>query len=550
MNIRANKEVNSFTFVLSNDEMQQIVLPQWNELMNSNAANGFQFEQNNSEAGTEITFFAEGRELLANVMERSDRESALQLFLQFAQLVFTENIEQNFLAMYVAAFYDGARFTFLKPLVPVPQQKIGVLKGFIFGMSNSVAGFDAGLKERLLQACDGAQSVEAFEVATGIILNAPVAAPNAMPAPEKVCPSCARAFPITSNFCPHCGVKLVLKETAAPVPPASAFEEPVQAAPVFETLVEEPADETAVFAEPAFEESVQAASVFETPVEEPAVQEAPVFETPVEEPAVQEEPVFEAPVEEPVEQEAPVVEAPVEEPVVQEAPVVETPVEEPVVQEAPIFEAPAEEIAAQLTETIPEEYVPMKLCPSCARDFPMTSNFCPHCGVQLVVKEITAPAEGPVVQEAPVFETPAEEPVQEAPAFEAPIVPPAQSIPVTPPYEEPDYDDYEETTVLSPAAPSAAHLVRKANNENIYITKTSFTLGKIRDRVDYAVSNNKAVSRYHAEITTIGSDYFIIDKNSTNHTYVNGKMIPATSVQIFDGDEILLANEVFEFHLQ
>ncbi|MBR0413699.1 MAG: FHA domain-containing protein [Clostridia bacterium] len=639
MNIRANKDVDSFTFVLTNDEMQQIVLPQWNELMSANAANGFQFAQNNSEAGTEITFFAEGRELLANVMESADQETALKLFLRFAQLVFTENIEQNYLVMFIAAFYDGEKFTFLKPLVPVPQQKIGVLKGFIFGMSNSVAGFDAGLKERLLQACDSAQSVEAFEAVTGISLNAPAEQPqpaspasNEVPAPGKVCPSCARDFPPTSNFCPHCGVQLVVKEIAAPVEEsapeapvfeAPAFEEPAQPAPVFETPVEAaPVSEAPVVEapaeEPAFEvpaeEPAQAEPVFEVPaapsgkvcpscardfpptsnfcphcgvqlvVKEIAAPmatesafEAPAVEAPVEEP-VQEAPAVEAPVEEPV-QEAPAVEAPVEEPV-QEAPAVEAPVEEPV-QEAPAVEAPVEEPVQETpaVEAPVEASVPAapadsfgKVCPSCARDFPPTSNFCPHCGVQLVVKEIAAPApaeapvpvapvfEAPVeesVPEAPVFEAPAEEPEPEAPAFEAPAEEPLEEVPAVgediSQSEAVSGDDEEETTILSndASAFTNAYLVRKANNEKIYITKKSFIIGKSNNYADYVVTDNKTVSRCHASITADGNHFYIADKDSTNHTFVNGKIISANEpVELYDGDVIMLSNEAFNFHLE
>ena len=47
-----------------------------------------------------------------------------------------------------------------------------------------------------------------------------------------------------------------------------------------------------------------------------------------------------------------------------------------------------------------------------------------------------------------------------------------------------------------------------------------------------------------------GEQYFIKDNNSTNHTFVNGTMIPVNqNVEIFDGDALMLANEPFEFHI-
>ena len=42
--------------------------------------------------------------------------------------------------------------------------------------------------------------------------------------------------------------------------------------------------------------------------------------------------------------------------------------------------------------------------------------------------------------------------------------------------------------------------------------------------------------------------YYVVDKNSTNHTYVNDEMITSNiKVEIKDGDVIRLANEKFAF---
>ena len=114
------------------------------------------------------------------------------------------------------------------------------------------------------------------------------------------------------------------------------------------------------------------------------------------------------------------------------------------------------------------------------------------------------------------------------------------------------FTNFGETSVLGGVpAFETPNLVRVKTNEKIFITKRSFLIGKNPQKNDYAVEDNSAVSRVHAEITVVGSEYYIIDKGSTNHTYVNNTQIPsASSVRIFDGDEIKIANEVFIFHLQ
>ena len=109
-----------------------------------------------------------------------------------------------------------------------------------------------------------------------------------------------------------------------------------------------------------------------------------------------------------------------------------------------------------------------------------------------------------------------------------------------------------ETSILGGIGSSfdIPNLVREITNEKIFIRKRSFILGKSSEQTDYAITNNNAISRVHAEISVVGNDYFIIDKGSTNHTYVNGELLtPNVSKQIFDGDKVKLANEIFTFCL-
>ena len=85
-------------------------------------------------------------------------------------------------------------------------------------------------------------------------------------------------------------------------------------------------------------------------------------------------------------------------------------------------------------------------------------------------------------------------------------------------------------------------------DEVISINKPVFRIGKENSYVDYFVMNNNAVSRSHADIITRGRNYFVVDLNSKNHTYINNQMLLVKcETQIFDGDILKLANEEFIF---
>lgn len=112
-------------------------------------------------------------------------------------------------------------------------------------------------------------------------------------------------------------------------------------------------------------------------------------------------------------------------------------------------------------------------------------------------------------------------------------------------------DGSEGTTVLKNQEQPFPYLIRICNYEKVKINKPAFRIGKEKSYVDYFVMNNNAVSRIHADIITKDNQYFIKDNNSTNHTFVNGTMVPVNqTVEIFDGDAIMLANESFEFHIE
>lgn len=108
-----------------------------------------------------------------------------------------------------------------------------------------------------------------------------------------------------------------------------------------------------------------------------------------------------------------------------------------------------------------------------------------------------------------------------------------------------------ETSVLGGGAmqPTAV-LTRRRNHESVKITKPVFVVGRERQKVDFCIPDNNSVGRTHADIICKGGTYYIIDRNSTNFTFVNGnKISPNQEVKLNSGDKIRLADEEFDFQI-
>lgn len=110
-----------------------------------------------------------------------------------------------------------------------------------------------------------------------------------------------------------------------------------------------------------------------------------------------------------------------------------------------------------------------------------------------------------------------------------------------------------ETTVLGATdvqAEKRPYLIRTKNHEKIYVDKPVFRIGKEKSYVDYFIGDNTAISRSHANIINREQTFYIVDTNSTNHTYVEDRMIQSNAeTQIRHGTKFRLANEEFEFYL-
>ena len=107
-----------------------------------------------------------------------------------------------------------------------------------------------------------------------------------------------------------------------------------------------------------------------------------------------------------------------------------------------------------------------------------------------------------------------------------------------------------ETSVLSSLQEVKPYLLRKKTGEKVTIEGPVFKIGKEHNYVDYFIADNSAISRSHANIVVKGNDYFIVDTNSKNHTYVNGRMIQSNvETPLTHGSMVKLANEEFEFKM-
>lgn len=81
------------------------------------------------------------------------------------------------------------------------------------------------------------------------------------------------------------------------------------------------------------------------------------------------------------------------------------------------------------------------------------------------------------------------------------------------------------------------------------VTKPEFVLGKA-DSCDAVVSFSEEISREHAKITWSSDGYAITDLNSTNGTFLNGRMLRANEPQaLASGDRIGLSTFLFSVEI-
>jgi hypothetical protein len=90
------------------------------------------------------------------------------------------------------------------------------------------------------------------------------------------------------------------------------------------------------------------------------------------------------------------------------------------------------------------------------------------------------------------------------------------------------------------------YLVQKDTNQYIHVTHTNFHIGRAENIVDYTVqTRNHYLGNDHAYILLDGGNYYIVDNNTQNHTYLNERREPSKPTLFHAGDTIRMADVVF-----
>ncbi|WP_449537773.1 DUF6382 domain-containing protein [Ferdinandcohnia sp. Marseille-Q9671] len=116
-------------------------------------------------------------------------------------------------------------------------------------------------------------------------------------------------------------------------------------------------------------------------------------------------------------------------------------------------------------------------------------------------------------------------------------------------YREPEEEEGTTALGVGRTLQQQPFLVATSTQEKIVVTKQAFKIGRDPHQADYT-TQNKVVGRVHAELVSENGEYFIVDQESRNGSYVNGvKLVPRNKVKIKHEDKIKLANEEFVFRL-
>lgn len=88
--------------------------------------------------------------------------------------------------------------------------------------------------------------------------------------------------------------------------------------------------------------------------------------------------------------------------------------------------------------------------------------------------------------------------------------------------------------------------VKNSEGINLIIDKNEYSIGKSETEVDGVIASNNAISRVHCKILYKDGRNLMIDMQSSNGTFLNGKRIAANQpMPIKSGDKIKLANSEF-----
>lgn len=177
------------------------------------------------------------------------------------------------------------------------------------------------------------------------------------------------------------------------------------------------------------------------------------------------------------------------------------------------------------------------VCPACKAALKPNDRFCPHCGAATAVKEEPKPVQKAV-----------------CPSCKATLKPNDRFCPycgASNPAAQGVMDKNGVVAVFQTGKATAQTIwleeVGKSNK--IPVGKFPFRIGKMAGVTDYRVLKT-TVSRKHADIVKEQGKFFVVDLNSTNGTYLNGKKVQAgVKDELTNGAALRLADTEFKVHI-
>ena len=141
-----------------------------------------------------------------------------------------------------------------------------------------------------------------------------------------------------------------------------------------------------------------------------------------------------------------------------------------------------------------------------------------------------------------------------------PVPPMPQMQPVPPMPQMQPVPPMPQTPPMSQAQPvqgnpfdgaPAPYFLRVKTGERISLDKAEFKIGHKARLVDYAITDNSAISRVHCVITKRNGVCFISDNKSTNGTFVNGEELKAGEEKFLTNNAIvILGDEELVYHIR
>ena len=110
--------------------------------------------------------------------------------------------------------------------------------------------------------------------------------------------------------------------------------------------------------------------------------------------------------------------------------------------------------------------------------------------------------------------------------------------------------DEEKTVQLEEVRIRIAKLTRLSNNETVHIDKSIYKIGKSAT-CDFIIGGNPTISRQHAEIRARNDEFYFVDLESLNKSFINNNQaLPNQEVLLSEKETIKLANEEFAFTIE